>query len=429
LFFDRTVGLKSQGNEFMSEQISITTEKKPSTSLSFIFHTPAFTALWLSEALSLVGDRLVMVALITLVYDRTGSAGAVGLLMVCKAIPALVLGSVAGVFVDRWNRKWIMVFANLLQGLLVFWLPFSMDIAVIFVIYLAMSIINQFFVPARSATIPDLVPSNSLLTANSLFAISFVCAMAIGPAIGTWITERFSLNMAFYVDAGTFLVPAIIVAFIVIPRQERIQAKFDLGKDLRAGFTFSISEPAVLVALSTITAAFFVIGTISVTGVVITREILHLESSKFGVMISILGVGMLIGAMISNWLKGHYTNVQFCLAGSVWMAIGIIVLPWSSTLTLACLFAAMIGMGMIIVQINGQMLLQTIAPEMRGRLLGISQMLTGSATFLASAIVGLLVEWFNVTFVMGTVGVIALIVTIAAAFRFRSTSKVTESRI
>ena len=68
----------------------------------------------------MVGDRLLMVALITLVYDRTGSAGVVGMLMVFKAIPALLLGSLAGVFVDRWNRKWIMVIANLLQGLLVF---------------------------------------------------------------------------------------------------------------------------------------------------------------------------------------------------------------------------------------------------------------------------------------------------------------------
>ncbi len=380
-------------------------------------------ALWLSEALSLIGDRLVMVALITLVYDRTGSAGTVGLLMVFKAVPALVLGSVAGVFVDRWNRKWIMVTANLLQGLLVFWLPLSTDIALIFTIYLIMSTINQFFVPARSPAIPDLVPPETLLTANSLFALSIVFAMAIGPAIGTWVTERFSLNTAFYVDAGTFLIPAIVVAFIAIPRQKSSETKLNLGKDLRAGLVLSFSQPAVLVALTTITAAFFAIGTVSVTGVVITREILHVESSKFGVMISTLGVGMLFGAILSNWLKGRFTNVQLGLAATGLVASGVLVLPWSSTLTMACLFTFLIGFGMLIIQINGQMLLQTIAPEMRGRLLGISQTLTGSATFLASAIVGLLVEQLNVTIVMGIVGVITLVAAIAVAIYYRSTSK------
>ena len=240
-----------------------------------------------------------------------------------------MLGSLAGTVVDRWNRKWIMVIANLLQGLLVFWLPLSPGIALIFVIYLAMSIVNQFFVPARSATIPDLVAPEALLTANSLFAISIVAAMAIGPAIGTWITERISLNAAFYTDAATFLIPAMAVAFLAIPRHRRAAIKPSLGSDLRAGLAFARSQPAVLAALATISAAFLVIGTISVAGVVITREILNVESSKFGVMMSALGIGMLVGAIASGWLGRRFTYVQMGVAGVVLMALGMTALPWS----------------------------------------------------------------------------------------------------
>ncbi|HAE58225.1 MAG TPA: hypothetical protein DCG54_01635, partial [Anaerolineae bacterium] len=203
----------------MTERTFSPSQQNARAKFGLALRSPAFLVLWLSEALSLIGDRLIMVALITLIYDRTGSAGMVGLLMLFKAIPALLLGSVAGAFVDRWDRKWVMVIANLLQGLLVFWLPISPDIAVIFAIYLAMSIVNQFFVPARSAAIPDLVPAEALMTANSLFAISIVVAMATGPAIGVWITERVSLNAAFYTDAATFLIPAVAVAFLSIPRQ------------------------------------------------------------------------------------------------------------------------------------------------------------------------------------------------------------------
>ncbi|MBA4380423.1 MAG: hypothetical protein C0393_07085, partial [Anaerolinea sp.] len=368
----------------MSEQIISPNQANTHPKFGMVLRSPAFVVLWLSEALSLIGDRLIMVALVTLVYDRTGSAGAVGLLMLLKAIPALALGGVAGAFTDRWNRKWIMVIANLLQGLLVFWLPLSPGIAIIFAIYLAMSIVNQFFVPARSATIPDLVPPETLMTANSLFAISFVGAMAIGPAIGTWITERFSLNAAFYVDAATFLIPAVAVAFLAIPRQRRAATKRSLGSDLREGFTFARSQPTVLAALATITAAFLVIGTLSVAGVVITREILNVESSKFGVMMSALGVGMLSGAIVSNWIGRRFNRTQSGVAGTGLMALGVTALPWSPSLAIASLFAAMIGLGMIIVQVSGQTVLQTISPEMRGRLMGISQTLAGSATFLAS---------------------------------------------
>jgi MFS family permease len=407
----------------MTEQTILPSQANARNKFGLALRSPVFVVLWLSEALSLIGDRLIMVSLVTLVYDRTGSAGAVGLLMLLKAIPALVLGSLAGVFVDRWNRKWIMVIANLLQGLLVFWLPLSPGIVFIFVIYLAMSMVNQFFVPARSATIPDLVAPEALLTANSLFAISMVAAMAIGPAIGTWITELASLNAAFYTDAATFLIPAMAVAFLVIPHKRRTATKPSLSSDLRAGLAFARSQPVVLAALATISAAFLVIGTISVAGVVITREILHVESSKFGIMMSTMGIGMLGGAIVSGWLGRRFTHMQLGVAGLVLMAVGVMVLPWSSTLAMASIFAVMIGLGMIIVQVNGQTLLQTIAPEMRGRLMGFSQTLTGSVTFLSSALVGLLVEQLNVTIVMASVGILTLAVAATVAIYYHKTSK------
>ncbi len=407
----------------MTERTFSPGQQNARAKFGLVLRSPTFLVLWLSEALSLIGDRLIMVALITLIYDRTGSAGMVGLLMLFKALPALLLGSVAGAFVDRWNRKWIMVIANLLQGLLVFWLPLSPDIAVIFALYLAMSIVNQFFVPARSAAIPDLVPSEALLTANSLFAISIVVAMASGPAIGAWIIERVSLNAAFYTDAATFLIPAVAVAFLSIPHQQRAATKPSLGSDFLTGLAFAYSKPAVRVALTTISAAFLVIGTISVTGVVIIREILNLESSKFGVMMSALGIGMLGGAITSGWLGRRFSYVQLGVAGVILMALGMMALPWSSNLVMASLFAATIGLGMIIVQVNGQTLLQTIAPEMRGRLMGISQTLTGSVTFLAAALVGLLVEQLNVTIVMGSIGALTLVVAVSIAIYYHNTSK------
>jgi predicted MFS family arabinose efflux permease len=410
----------------MTEQIMSTNKNIDSSPLKAVFRAPAFVTLWLSEGLSMVGDRMLMVALISLVYDRTGSAGAVGLLMVFKAVPALLLGSLAGVFVDRWNRKWIMVIANLLQGLLVFWFPFARDLAVICAIYFAMSAVNQFFVPARSSAIPDLVPESTLVAANSLFAMAIVFALAAGPALGTLVMDWLGRDAAFYLDSFSFLIPAAAVAFLTIPRQVRAEERFNLGSDLRAGLTFALKQPAVLAALTTITAAFFVVGTISVSGVVITREVLHTESAKFGYLMSGLGGGMVLGAVLSNLLKARLSGARAGLAGAALMGLAVLFLPLSRTLPAACLSAGFIGIGMIFVQINGQVLLQTIAPDMRGRLMGISQTLTGSASFLASAVTGLMLETINVTVVLWTVGFSTIIVTSAAALYFKSSHKRTE---
>jgi predicted MFS family arabinose efflux permease len=346
--------------------------------------------------------------------------------MVFKAVPALLLGSLAGVFVDRWNRKWIMVIANLLQGLLVFWFPFARDLAVICAIYFAMSAVNQFFVPARSSAIPDLVPESTLVAANSLFAMAIVFALAAGPALGTLVMDWLGRDAAFYLDSFSFLIPAAAVAFLTIPRQVRAEERFNLGSDLRAGLTFALKQPAVLAALTTITAAFFVVGTISVSGVVITREVLHTESAKFGYLMSGLGGGMVLGAVLSNLLKARLSGARAGLAGAALMGLAVLFLPLSRTLPAACLSAGFIGIGMIFVQINGQVLLQTIAPDMRGRLMGISQTLTGSASFLASAVTGLMLETINVTVVLWTVGFSTIIVTSAAALYFKSSHKRTE---
>jgi predicted MFS family arabinose efflux permease len=375
---------------------------------------PKFTVLLGSEALSLIGDRLIMVALVTLVYERTQSAGAVGLLMVLKSIPALVLGSVAGAYVDRWNRKWMMVVSNLLQGLIVLMIPIVPGIAFVFVAYLMMSTVSQFFVPARSATIPDLVSPGALVAANSLFAIAFVGAIAVGPAIGTWITESCGLAAAFYVDAGTFIIPAVAVGLLTIPHRQRQLDRIGLGTDLREGFAFVRSQPDVLAALMVVTIAFLIIGTLSVTGVVIVHDVLGAEASKFGILMSAMGGGMVVGAIAANGLGHRFDRIRLAAAGTGLMGIGIAILPWSSNLSVALAFAMMIGLGMTLVQVNGQTILQMASENLRGRLMGISQALMGCATLLASALSGILVERAGPAVLLGGIGLLALIATAAA---------------
>ena len=142
----------------------------------------SFRVLLASEFVSLVGDRLAMVALIALVFDLTRSVSVVAGLMLVKAVPAVLLGGLAGSVVDRLDRKAVMVGANALQGLLVLLIPATSHLTVAVTAYLAMSIVNQFFLPASAATIPDLVPPERLMPANSRIRAKrrgSVCASAV----------------------------------------------------------------------------------------------------------------------------------------------------------------------------------------------------------------------------------------------------------
>jgi hypothetical protein len=109
----------------------LSTSAAHDSKLPGVLQYPKFTLLWVSETISLIGDRILLVALIDLVYQQTQSATSVSLLSMIKALPALLLGTFACVFIDRWSHNWTMVIANLLQGLLVLLIPLTKILPVI----------------------------------------------------------------------------------------------------------------------------------------------------------------------------------------------------------------------------------------------------------------------------------------------------------
>ena len=393
----------------MTEQAISPTQSQSRAGFIAALQQPAFLVLWLSEALSLVGDRLLIVALVMLVYERTHSPIAVGILMMFKAVPSLLMGSVAGVFVDRWNRKWVMVASNLIQGLLVLLIPFADALPLAFALYLAMSVVNQFFVPARAATIPDLVPPLALMAANSLFATAFVGAIAVGPAIGGWIVERFGINAAFYADAATFLVPALAVSMLAIPQAHRSPGNRKLGADLGQGLAYARSRADILTALALIAAAFLVMGTTSVLGVIIAQDTLHVGAGGFGLMMSAMGGGMLIGAVVAGWLGRKINRAWLGVAGIVIMGLATLALPAITQINLAIAILVLSGFGMVTVQVCSQTTLQSTPEDLRGRVMGLAQAVNGGAQFLATALAGVLAEQVGATAVLMGAGLIALV--------------------
>ncbi|HMB22482.1 MAG: MFS transporter [Chloroflexota bacterium] len=357
-----------------------------------VLQYPKFTVLWLSETVSLIGDRILLVALIALIYQQTQSAASVGLLSMLKALPALLLGTLAGVFVDRWSRKWTMVTSNLLQGLLVLLIPLTNSLPLIFGVYLGMAIINQFFFPARAATIPDLVPQEMLLSANSLFAIGMVLALVIGPAIGGWISDRFGLDIAFYVDAVTFLVPTIAVGCLALPQTKRDLASQALAGEWRDGFRLVRGSPDIQAALLLMGAAMMQIASLAVLGIIILDRQFGVGAAGLGALMSSVGVGMLVGSIVQNFLKRRFSHRRLAAVGAVFAGVNVTLLPWMPYLVL-CLFCTFeLGMGFAVVQANAQTILQNAPEGMRGRVLGMAQAITGSVTFLTAGLMGILVK-------------------------------------
>jgi predicted MFS family arabinose efflux permease len=367
----------------------------------------------LSELVSLIGDRLVVVALVALVYEQTRSASAVGILMLLKAVPAVALGSLAGALVDRWNRKWVMVGSNLAQGMLVLLIPLTDSLAVLFVAYLAMSIVNQLFIPARAATIPDLVPPAALMSANSLFGAAFVGAIAIGPAVGGWVGERFGLDAAFYLDSLTFLVPAVAVALLRLPsRRSAPSGRQSLSGEARAGWSYIRGHRHLLVALASTIGAFLIIAVMGVLGVVVAKDTLGLGTSGFGGMMSAMGVGMLAAVILVGRSRGGSDRGRLGLIGLLLAGGSLTILPLVTIVPPAMLLSAVMGVGILTVQVSTQTTLQHVPADLRGRVMGVNQTATGLAQLVATALTSLLAGAVGPSAVLIGTG---LLVTLGAA--------------
>src|SRR5215472_3882769 len=176
-----------------------------------------FAFLWFGQVISLTGDWVLFVALPFYVYSLTGSTLATGVMFIVQTIPRIFFGSVAGVFVDRWNRKRTMFVAELAQAFVLLPLLVVHSQQWIWIVYIfafVESIISQFFIPAKSAIIPSLVDEQHLLAANSLNSMSQELTRLVGPFLGGVLLGLLGINSVILVDAVSFLISASMIALI-----------------------------------------------------------------------------------------------------------------------------------------------------------------------------------------------------------------------
>ena len=190
-----------------------------------VFRQRNFGLLWVGQNISMVGDWVLFVALPFYIYALTGSTLATGIMFIVQTLPRLFFGSMAGVFVDRWNRKYTMVIVNLIQALILVPLFLVRSQDLIWIIYLrafADSLVSPFFNPAQTAIIPMLVEEKDLAPANSLNSMSQELTRLIGPSLGGLLFGLLGIGSVITLDVISFLVSAALVALIVVPARSVI---------------------------------------------------------------------------------------------------------------------------------------------------------------------------------------------------------------
>lgn len=357
-----------------------------------------FVLLWVGQLVSLSGDWLLVVALPFYVLQLTGSILQMGIMFMAEMLPRVLFGSLAGVFVDRWDRRRTMIVADLLRAgfVLLLLLVHSKDLLwLIYVVTMVQSIITQFFTPATSAIIPSIVDEQALVGANSLSSLSESVTRFIGPPIGGILFALSGLTGIVLLDSATFLFSACAIVFIAVPKLVNENQKMvgvssaiaKVGRELVEGLQLIKDESVLLWTFIVMSILMLGQGVIYVLLVIFIQRVMHGGSEVYGWMITAQGVGSLVGALLVGGVTKFVRPAYLVTCALVIASCSFFVIINVPVLGLVIPLIAFVGLFSVGGMIVFQTLLQSnVSDKYRGRVFG-----TLSTVLSLSMLVGMLI--------------------------------------
>ncbi len=353
----------------MSEVGTVT----PHVSSTAVFKKPDFVLMWLAQLVSTAGSALTDLAAGIYVYSVTGSAFLVGVTLMATAIPSLIVGLIAGVFVDRWDRRKVMMASNLAQGVVVAIIPFllGVNIALLFVAILVNAGVKQFFDPAYEALIPEIASDDELTAANAFLQIASFGSTAIGFA-GAGLLASIDIRLAFWIDALTFVFSAgCIYLMKTRVKMDVPDEKTSVGvvvANLKTGVR-TIWDTPMLRSLFLLGApAFFAFGLWNVLLLPMAITVLGGTEFEYGIQEGLTSVGFVLGSLFMARYAGRLQIGLWIFVGMMGMGISGILYGLSPTIGIAIVWVMVSGFFNSPPAVARQTLLQRHTPrELRGR--------------------------------------------------------------
>jgi predicted MFS family arabinose efflux permease len=378
-----------------------------------------FRSLYLARLISLFGDWFNLLAVLALLRSiGIESAGSFGGVFIAKSLSTLIMLPYAGVFVDKFSRKTVMIASDIARALMVslmFLVLLFPSAWLIYTLLIAQSAMSAFFEPARNAMLPDIVSSNELTAANALGAATWSAMLTIGAAAGGLFTEFFGWEAALVVDVLSYLVSAVFLLFIREPPFESSAKQIGL-QQLKDGFLYIRSDFRIW-TLCSVKMLWSIAGSVSVL-LALLGEGKYAYGGRGMIGVSILfaarGLGTGLGPIIARWLsRGSPLRMEHMITvGFAFGAVFYMLLPFVDTIWLVCLLVILAHLGGATVWVFSTIRLQQLVPTtVRGRVFSMEQAAFLFFYILSTAFYSWVVDQFSVEadLVLGVMGVTLLI--------------------
>ncbi|HEU5066035.1 MAG TPA: dTMP kinase [Gaiellaceae bacterium] len=384
----------------IADEVAALRGTKPATFKDLLTH-PAFSKLLAAQTMSSLGDWVGFVAVAALVKRLGGdvAAYAVAGVMVARMLPAILFGPIAGVLVDRMDRKRMMMLADLSRAALYATMPFLGKLSLIFLVSFVIECFSLLWSPARDASLPNLVPRRQLANANSLGLVTTYGTLPLGGLIFAFLAGGSDLipwlsdnpeALPLLLDGATFLFSAFMLSRIKFPPPSaRTGEKLDMsrvGRDIVDGLRF-LRESTLASAMTLgIVVAFTSVGAVLAIGPLFADDTLGAGNTGWGILVTSFGVGMAIGMGLSNKMV-DLVEREHVFVWSLLAAAGtLFALAAMPSMELASILTVILGVFCGSAWVSGYVLLQeNVEDEFRGRTFGALTVLSRLGLFLSLA--------------------------------------------
>ena len=407
-----------------------------------VLKNPNFLALWAGQVFCQLADKVYLVLMIALINSQFQASdqsisGWVSALMMAFTIPAVLFGSVAGVFVDRWSKKVVLVASNIWRGILVLLIPsllwlthdwqpvgvLPVGFLIILGVTFLVSTLTQFFAPAEQSAIPLIVKEQDLLSANSLYTTTMMASVIVGFAVGEpvlaladglWMQLGGSGGLGKEILVGGSYAIAGLILFLLQTNEKPHPPETEFPhvfSDLRDGLRYLQANHRIRNALLQLIILFSVFAALTVLAVRMAEIIPNMKASQFGFLLASAGVGVAIGATILGQFGQRFSYKQLSFCGCLGVAGSLIGLSLFTTQLLpVLLFIALVGVFGALVGIPMQTAIQTETPAaMRGKVFGLQNNVINIALSLPLALAGVAETFIGLKAVFSTLAAIVLV--------------------
>lgn len=365
----------------------------------------SFRFLWFAQITSFMGDWFNYVALLDLVNSPSSASGETGfytsLVLICHFLPVFLVGFIAGIYVDRYNRKWILILSDLIRAIIVLAFLFvdQQHIWLVFVIEFLLYSVSAFFLSARTAIIANLCKDNNeLITANALSQITWGLMLAVGGLLGGLAVEYMGFTAAILINSVTFLISAFfIMKMDAAKSEEKSTEKSSSWNEFKEGFRYIIQNRYILAMILVKPAWAIGGGAILVLHPIFAKVIFKEGSYGIGFLFMSRGIGILLGSYLGRIIMRSFSHVSIIgILATVFFIYGIFygIFSFMENIYLAGLMLLLATSFSANLWLFSRVSLQKLVPDhLRGRIFAHDEGFSEVVMMTSALIAGLAVDF------------------------------------